>query len=314
MAETRTYRVGIVGARGYAGAELIGLIGQHPNFSLAYAASRSQVGQPVPGAEGYAFVSADPDHVTMLDADAVVLAVPDGTTDEYTKLLGDRVVVDLSSDHRFDDAWVYGLSEYNATRLTGATRISNPGCYATALQLAARPLLSVIEGPIHAFGVSGCSGAGTTPSDRNNPELLADGVTPYKLVGHTHEREATHHLNHPVRFTPCVAPFFRGISLTLHAHAQRPTDLQSLNDLFEQAYGGSALISVLGERVPRVQEIDRDPGAQIGGITVGADGRSIAVVCVIDNLLKGASSQAIQNVNLALGLGINTGLLGEVLS
>ncbi len=314
MADTQSYSVGIVGARGYAGAELIGLINRHPFLSLAYAASRSRAGQPVPGAEGRALVSADPEHVASLDADAVVLAVPDGTTSAYTSLLGDRVVVDLSSDHRFDDAWVYGLSEFNAARLARATRISNPGCYATALQLASRPLLPLIEGPIHAFGVSGYSGAGTTPSDRNNPQLLADGVTPYKPVGHTHEREAAHHLRHPVRFTPCVAPYFRGISLTIQARAKQPTALQTLHALYERAYEGSPMIAVLGERVPRVQDIAHDPGARIGGITLGADGRSIAAVCVIDNLLKGASSQALQNLNLALGLDINTGLLGEVLS
>lgn len=307
MANQR-FTVGVVGARGYAGAELISLIGSHPNLSLAYAASRSLVGQAVPGGVGAVYRDSALDGIDALPADAVVLAVPDGAARDYAERLTDRIVVDLSSDHRFDEAWVYGLSEINRERIVESKRISNPGCYATALQLAAYPLLSIVEGPIHAFGVSGYSGAGTTPSERNDPDLLAGGVTPYKLVGHTHEREATHQLGHPVRFTPHVAPFFRGITLTLQATSARPVTEDDLMGLYQRAYGAGGMVELHGPRVPRVQEIAEQNGARIGGITVGADGRSIAAVCVIDNLLKGASAQAIQNLNLSLGLAMNTGL------
>jgi len=305
------FTIGVIGARGYAGAELIRLIESHPNLSLAYAASRSLVGQSVPGTVSAVYQDSALDGIGAIPADAVVLAVPDGAAREYAERLTDRIVVDLSSDHRFDDAWVYGLSEINRERIAGSKRISNPGCYATALQLAAHPLLSIVEGPIHAFGVSGYSGAGTTPSERNDPDLLAGGVTPYKLVGHTHEREATHQLGHPVRFTPHVAPFFRGITLTLQATSARPVTEDDLLGLYQRAYGGEGMVELLGSRVPRVQEIAEQNGARIGGVTVGADGRSIAAVCVIDNLLKGASAQAIQNLNLSLGLPMNTGLNTE---
>jgi len=305
------FTIGVIGARGYAGAELIRLIESHPNLSLAYAASRSLVGQSVPGTVSAVYQDSALDGIGAIPADAVVLAVPDGAAREYAERLTDRIVVDLSSDHRFDDAWVYGLSEINRERIPGSKRISNPGCYATALQLAAHPLLSIVEGPIHAFGVSGYSGAGTTPSERNDPDLLAGGVTPYKLVGHTHEREATHQLGHPVRFTPHVAPFFRGITLTLQATSARPVTEDDLLGLYQRAYGGEGMVELLGSRVPRVQEIAEQNGARIGGVTVGADGRSIAAVCVIDNLLKGASAQAIQNLNLSLGLPMNTGLNTE---
>lgn len=311
MAES-IHTIGIVGARGYAGAELVAFIQQHPNLKLAFAASRSQTGQPVPNTESLTFTDAGPSAVVMQHCDALILATPDGASHEYTELIpNDRIIIDLSSDHRFDDSWAYGLSELNSDAIKNSTRISNPGCYATSLQLAATPLLPIIDNPIHAFGVSGYSGAGTTPSDRNNPDLLADGITPYKLVNHTHEREATRHLNHPVRFTPHVAPYFRGITLTLHAHANRDTTINDLQSLYHNAYHDADLIEVIDEHIPRVQDIANTNGAQIGGISLGPDARSISVVCVIDNLLKGASAQAIQNLNLALGLPMNTSLLKE---
>lgn len=307
--------VGIVGARGYVGAEFIALIARHPRLRLAYAASRSQAGQPVPvgaGSGGDAsdlrFVDAGPDEIGRLNADAVVLAVPDGATAEYVDALGDAVILDLSADHRFDDAWAYGLSEHHAAAIAASKRIANPGCYATAVQLALRPLLDLIEGTPHAFGVSGYSGAGTTPSPRNDPEQLAGGVTPYKLVNHTHEREVSRHLGTPVRFSPHVAPYFRGITVTVQARLREPSTPDALTRRFVDAYGQSTLIRVLGERTPRVQDIGNDPGAEIGGITLGPDNRDLAVVCTLDNLLKGAASQAIQNLNLAFGLPSEFGL------
>lgn len=254
------------------------------------------------------FVDAGPEEIASLGADAVVLAVPDGATGAYTDRLGGTVILDLSADHRFDDTWIYGLSEHNSERLRGAVRISNPGCYATAVQLAVRPLLDLIEGTPHAFGVSGYSGAGTTPSPRNDPVMLADGVTPYKLVNHTHEREVSRHLGIPVRFSPHVAPFFRGITVTVQARLATPGSIEGLVRRFAEHYGDSRLIRVLGERTPRVQDIAHDPGAEIGGMTLGPDGRDLALVCTIDNLLKGAASQAVQNLNLAFGLEPETGL------
>jgi N-acetyl-gamma-glutamyl-phosphate reductase len=316
LASDQIYSIGIVGARGYVGAELISLIARHPRLRLAYAASRSQAGQPVPvgagsggGASGeLRFVDAGPDEIRRLGADAVVLAVPDGATAEYVDALGDAVILDLSADHRFDDAWAYGLSEHHAAAISASNRIANPGCYATAVQLALRPLLDLVEGTSHAFGVSGYSGAGTTPSPRNDPEQLANGVTPYKLVNHTHEREVSRHLGTPVRFSPHVAPYFRGITVTVQARLSEPTTAEALTRRFVDAYGQSHLVRVLGERTPRVQDIAGDPGAEIGGITLGPDRRDLAVVCTVDNLLKGAASQAIQNLNLAFGLPSELGL------
>ncbi len=316
--------VGVVGARGYVGSELIKLINQHPCLWLSFAAARSQIGMPVPSMEdvGMAYVDAEPSAVASHDVDAVVLAVPDGATGGYVDALSDspggsfskKVILDLSSDHRFDDQWVYGLSERNVIALRGATRISNPGCYATAVQLALGPVIDLIDSVPHAFGVSGYSGAGTTPSPRNDPKVLDGGITPYKLVGHTHEREITRHLGQSIRFSPHVAPFFRGITVTVQAQVKEPTNVDSIIEFFKASYKDSNLIRVIGEEIPCVQSISCDPGAEIGGITVDDKGRDIAMVCTIDNLLKGAASQAIQNLNLAFGYENELGLIEQEVS
>lgn len=305
--------VGVVGARGYVGAELLALLARHPRLRMAFAASRAHAGRAVPattgaGDAGLRYVGAEPAGIAALDADAFVLALPDGAAAEYVAAIDGRVVVDLSADHRFDDAWTYGLPEHHATALRGATRISNPGCYATAIQLALRPLVDDLDGTPHAFGVSGHSGAGATPSPRNDPALLADGVVPYRLVGHVHEREVSRHLGLPVRFSPHVAPFFRGITVTVQARLRTAATVESIVRRYVDAYGEAPLLRVLGERVPRVQDIVGDDGAEIGGITLGADGRDVAVVCTIDNLLKGAAAQAVQNLNLAFDLDADLGL------
>ncbi|MEM9372961.1 MAG: N-acetyl-gamma-glutamyl-phosphate reductase [Planctomycetota bacterium] len=298
--EIRT--VGIVGARGYVGAELIGLVASHPRLRLAFAASRSLAGRAVeiPGAEGLVYSEAAVEAVAGLDADAVVLATPDGAAGAYADALGGRIVLDLSSDHRFDDTWAYGLSEHNGKALREAERISNPGCYATAVQLALSPLLGMIEGTPHAFGVSGYSGAGTTPSARNDLALLEGGVSPYKLVGHTHEREVSRHLGRTVRFSPGVGPFFRGITAVVQARARTPIDEEDVLQTLLDAYASCSLIEVV-ERTPRVQDVVGLPAARVGGVVVSEDRRDFGLVCVIDNLLKGAASQAVQNLNLAFG-------------
>lgn len=318
--DTAPIRVGIVGARGYAGSEFAALIAAHPVFRLSFAASRSQAGETleIPGVDTdddpIVMIDADPGTVAAQDADAVVLAVPDGATDPYVERLGETVVLDLSADHRFDDGWAYGLSERDHARVAGSKRISNPGCYATAVQLAAYPILSLIEGPIHAFGVSGYSGAGTTPSERNDPERLGGGVTPYKVAGHTHEREIARHLGRGARFSPCVAPYFRGIVATVQATLREGVGASDVIAALESAYAQSVLVRVAGTAIPRVQDIVCDPGAVVGGVTVGASGRDLALVCTIDNLLKGAASQAVQNLNAAFGLPSELGLAQGVMA
>jgi len=302
--------VGIVGARGHTGAELIRLIARHPTLELAYVSSRELDGQRVdayvPEYTGELPYSA-PAHEDLptLAADVVILALPNGKAgvcvEAFDKAGADPLIVDLSADFRFDERWYYGLPELTRARWQGQRRISNPGCYATAIQLAVAPLKDLLAAPPVCFGVSGYSGAGTAPSDKNDPEKLRDNLIPYALTGHMHEREASAHLNLPVEFMPHVAPHFRGLTVTCNLYLARALKREEVVARFHHAYAEEPLVRVVDE-APWVSRIAGRHHAQIGGFAMAADGRRVVMVAALDNLLKGAATQAMQNINRALGL------------
>ena len=302
-------RIGLVGARGYTGAELIRLFAAHPRFELVFVTSRELDGQRV-GDHNDGFTGelrySNPAHEELptLGVDAVVLALPNGKAGAIVQAYDDAgvdpVIIDLSADYRFDPSWYYGLPELTRTRYAGQRRISNPGCYATAMQLAIAPMLNVLEGPVQCFGVSGYSGAGTSPGDRNNVELLRDNLMPYALAGHVHEREVPHQLGHPVEVMPHVAPHFRGLTITANLHLSIAFEHEEVLGRYRGRYAGEPLVRVLNE-APWVSRIAGKHHVELGGFTLSGDGRRLVVVATEDNLLKGAATQALQNLNLAFG-------------
>ena len=307
-----TERVALIGGRGYTGAAFLPLLSRHPGLELALASSSSQAGTSLreidpdwPDAEAR-LVALSPDDVAGVDARVWVLALPNGASAPWVAAIGaahpDALIVDFGADYRFEPDWVYGLSEWNRAALAGARRIANPGCYATGAQFALLPIRDFLTRAPVVFGVSGYSGAGKTPSPRNDPARLADNLIPYGLVGHVHEHEISVHLGRPVRFHPHVASFFRGISLTVSVNLSDELDSEALLDLFRTAYREAPLVEVAAE-IPEIRDIRGRPGLKIGGFSV--DQRQpfrATFVVVLDNLLKGAASQALQNINLALGL------------
>ncbi|MBN8727335.1 MAG: N-acetyl-gamma-glutamyl-phosphate reductase [Xanthomonadales bacterium] len=306
---TSTKTIGIIGARGHAGAELIRLVASHPRLELAFVSSRERAGEDVCGhvpeyTGELRYANLAPEAVAGQGADAVVLALPNGASADFLAAIdaqgSDPVIVDLSADHRFDAGWYYGLPELTRKTYAGQRRISNPGCYATAMQLVIAPLKDQLAAPPVCFGVSGHSGAGTTPSDRNDPEKLRDNLMPYALAGHVHEREATAHLGLPVEFMPHVAAHFRGIMLTTNLWLQAPMKLPEIKARYRGFFAGEPLVHIVDE-APWVSRIAGRHHVEIGGFTLAAGGRRLVVVATIDNLLKGAATQAMQNLNLALG-------------
>jgi len=304
------FTVGIVGARGHTGTELIKLIAAHPQLRLVFVSSRELDGQPVREHNAaYAgelrFENLDADAVAAKGADAVILALPNGKAQAYADAVAaarpETVLVDLSADYRFEPSWYYGLPELTRGAYAGQKHISNPGCYATAMQLAIAPLLDQLAGPPQCFGVSGYSGAGTTPSDKNNPALLAGNLMPYSLTDHMHEREVSAHLGVPVEFMPHVAPHFRGITMTVNLWLQQPMTREAIKARYQARYAGEPLIEVVDD-APWVSRIAGRHGVQIGGFTLAPGGKRVVVVSTLDNLLKGAATQAMQNLNLALGV------------
>jgi len=301
--------IGIVGARGHTGAELIRLVARHPSLELAFVSSREldgrRVADHVPDYSGdLRYANLDAAASAQANAEAVVLALPNGNAKAYADALSAAnpaaVIIDLSADYRFDDTWYYGLPELTRTRYAGERHISNPGCYATAMQLAIAPLKEGLAAPPACFGVSGYSGAGTTPSDKNDPDKLRDNLMPYSLTDHMHEREVTKHLGIPVEFMPHVAPHFRGITMTVNLWLQRATTPESIKARYLEFYDGEPLIRILDD-APWVSRIAGKHHAEIGGFALAPGGKRVVVVATLDNLLKGAATQAMQNLNLALG-------------
>ncbi|MEZ6243257.1 MAG: N-acetyl-gamma-glutamyl-phosphate reductase [Phycisphaerales bacterium] len=307
---SEAYTIGIIGGRGHVGAELVGLLAGHPGLELTLLASRSGAGRSAreliaSAPEGLMLENISPESLAGRAPDVTVLALGNGENTPYAEAAAGRskVVLDLSADHRFVDGWTYGLPEVNASAIREASRIANPGCYATAMMLALSPLVELLDGPPVCFGVSGYSGAGATPSPRNDPRNLADNILPYSLVGHTHEKEVGRHLGRAVRFCPSVASFFRGIMMTVRARVKARTSVDELEHRLHAFYEKAPLVTVMAGGVPRVPDVAGTNGAAIGGVAVSPeDPREVALVCAIDNLRKGAASQALQNINLALGL------------
>lgn len=305
---TESYRVGVIGARGHTGAALTRILADHPHTEIVLAGSRELAGQAVPSIDDLVFESLAPEDVAARHLDAIFMALPNGVGGPWTSALpSDTVIVDISADHRFDE-WVYGLPELNREKIAGARRIANPGCYATVMQLTIAPFLDDLAGTPTIFGVSGYSGAGTTPSPRNDPENLRDNLIPYSLSGHVHEREATHHLGHSVKFMPHVHPAFRGLLVTAHIPLATPLSADEASQRLSAAYAEEPLVEVR-EEMPTLRDGTELTGVLIGGTTADEVGSGIALVAVEDNLLKGAAVQAVQNLNLALGLPEFSGLI-----
>jgi len=290
-------KVGIIGARGHVGQRLVELVERHDHLELALSISQRD--------------GRSPEDVAHEKLDAYFLALPNGATPAYVEAIArvkpDAILVDLSADHRFDDTWVYGQPERLRERIRGARRIANPGCYATAMQLALAPIVPLLEGPATVFGVSGYSGAGTTPSPKNDPEVLRDNLLPYSLVEHVHEREVARQLGCRIFFSPHVAPFFQGITVTVSVGFAEKQTRAALDERYRATYESEPFVRLSAEP-PLVRDIAGKHHVCVGGLSLSADRKHAVVVATIDNLLGGAATQALRNLNLALGIPELTGI------
>ncbi|KAF2859152.1 bifunctional acetylglutamate kinase/N-acetyl-gamma-glutamyl-phosphate reductase [Piedraia hortae CBS 480.64] len=307
-------RVALIGARGYTGQALIDLLAAHPYMDLCHVSSRELKGKHLSsyGKKKIMYESLTPDDVhgmaSAKEVDCWVMALPNGVCHPYVDAIDESghdeaVVVDLSADYRFNDKWTYGLPELTPrSKIASSKRISNPGCYATAAQLGIAPLLKFLSPTAHptVFGVSGYSGAGTKPSPKNDVELLRDNLIPYSLTDHIHEREISHHLGTPVAFIPHVADWFSGIHHTISIPLSQKMTSRDIRQLYQDRYHGEDLVKVTGES-PLVKDIKDRNGVEIGGFAVHSGGNRVVVNVTIDNLRKGAATQCLQNMNLALG-------------
>jgi N-acetyl-gamma-glutamyl-phosphate reductase len=318
--------VAIVGARGYLGRECLRILLNHPKVQSLTPVSSSEAGKPygdlVPGFRGrpLAFVAGNDAKVSS--ADVLFLATD---AEEAKKAVAaarpDQLVIDLSRAHRHDafqqgSAWVYGQPELLPVP-KGAKRIANPGCYPTATMLAAAPALKAglaADGVLISDGKSGVSGAGATPrGDLHFPEAN-EAVRAYKVLGHDHLAEirlaaaaveATRVAPRPVRFTPHLVPANRGLLATVYLPAKAGITSQQAKAAYEAAYAGSQLVHVVAE--PDTSNVRGSNRAEVA-IDLDAEAGLLVARCAIDNLVKGGSGNAVQNMNMALGFEPTLGL------
>ena len=233
-------KIGLLGGRGYVGQEIISLLSNHDYLNITSIFSSSKVGEPVSPDVNSTLLYQDLslNNITLGDEDAYILALPNNQAKKYVDLIEHHnpkaIIVDLSVDHRFDDTWEYRVPELS--KQVQSNRISNPGCYASAMQFMLAPLIDILKGSVNLFGVSGYSGAGASPNERNNLEALKDSILPYSLVSHLHEREVKAHSYKDLVFTPHVGNFFRGILITGNFMLTKTVIRENILNLFIDYY------------------------------------------------------------------------------
>ncbi|WP_306590968.1 N-acetyl-gamma-glutamyl-phosphate reductase [Geothrix sp. 21YS21S-4] len=316
----------ILGASGYGGGELLRWLSMHPAVASLRGTARSHAGKPFhaqhPHLRGLVegTFEATPDWEALAASERPVLfsALPHG---EFGKLwpeleaawpagLAERLtIIDLSADFRLDPAWIYGLVDWKPERMKGATRIANPGCFATALHLALLPLAEWRPAFIAVTAATGSSGSGAAPSDTTHHPTRAADFRAYKVLGHQHEAEVLRTLasegwEAPLSFVPQSAPMVRGIFATAQFPLPAGIDAAALRARYEAAYADRFFVRIV-DGSPRVAATT---GSAFADIAVAARGGHGAVMVALDNLGKGMAAQAVQNLNLALGLPEWTGL------
>ncbi len=339
MGTGKRYRAAIMGGSGYGGAEMIRRLLLHPDVELVRVASVDHVGEPIsaahPSLEGVtalAFQDLAPAEAAR-GVDVVLLGLPHKVSAEKMPELAatEAKVVDMSGDFRLQDpaayeryygtrhphpelikGFVYGLPEVNRERIRGARFVASPGCFATTIELGLLPLAraGLLEGVVHVQGITGSSGSGVAPSAGTHHPVRAGNLRAYKPLEHQHIPEILQTLAQvgardlALRFVPVSAPLSRGILATSFVELPESWSEERLRRLYEDAYAGEPFVRVPRRRLPEVAAVSGSNHAEVGVALGPAEkGRRTAVLfSATDNLVKGGAGQAIQNMNLMLGL------------
>ena len=328
----QTVKVAIAGASGFAGQELLRWLAGHPHARITAAMSSSPDGpaRTLPALARIWDGVIEPFSAETLaaQADVVFLALPEEAAAAIAPALVERGVrvIDLSGAFRLRDAaarekWypatklgslrpVYGLTERHYDAIAGAQLITNPGCYPTAALLALEPLAEagLLAGEVVIDAKSGISGAGKKPSDRTHFSENHGSVAAYGVFGHRHQPEIEQELGAAVTFVPHLVPLDRGILETMYARVQPGTTSRDVADVLESAYRNAPFVRLTGETLPEIKHAAYTNFCDIGWRVDASSGR-LLLVAVLDNLVKGAAGQAIQNLNVMLGYDERAGLL-----
>lgn len=312
----KPFTAGVLGATGYTGQEVLRVLRGHPEVAVAFATSESRAGD-ASALPGLSLVSGE--DAPLGDVDVVFLCLPHGEAAAWAPrvLEAGARVVDLTADHRpgsgREDGWVYGLADAAAAQVAGARQVANPGCYPTGVQLALLPLVAagmVQPGaPVVANAASGVTGAGRTPKTEL---LFAEVASDFRAYAtgnvHRHLLEMRSTLPQtPLVFQPHLLPVARGILETLYVPTEQGVDAAAVRDAWRTAYAGAATLTVT-ERAPSLAEVAQTDRLVMAAFDNAQVDGLVTLLISFDNLGKGAAGQAVQNMNLMLGLAPETGL------
>lgn len=340
MAPGKRLRAAVIGGSGYGGAELIRRLLLHPDVELVRVASVDFVGEPLasadPALEGQTELVFEgiPPAEAARGVDVVLLGLPHtvaaGAVDAILRESPTRVV-DMSGDFRLEDRasyerwyehvhpcperlrdFVYGLPELNREEIRKARLVASPGCFATTVELSLLPLAraGLLEGVVHVLGITGSSGSGALPSAGTHHPVRAGNLRTYKPLEHQHVPEIEQTLRAAgardlaLRFVPVSAPLGRGILATAFVELPEEWTQERLDRLYREAYAGEPFVRVPRKRLPEVAAVSGSNHAEVGVAAGPPRGgrRTATLFGATDNLVKGGAGQAIQNMNLMLGL------------
>jgi len=312
-------KIGIVGGAGYTAGELIRILLQHPRADLKFIHSNSNTGNPIYKVHGDLIGETDLHFSNEIqeDIDVLFLCMGNGKSKEFlgqTPLPDSIKIIDLSRDYRLKkdaEYFIYGLPELNKPEIQKANKIANPGCFATAMQLALLPLAkaNLLKGEVHLNGITGSTGAGQKPTATGHFSWRNNNVSLYKTLRHQHMDEVRQSVNqlqpnyqNTLNFIPMRGNFTRGILVS--AYTQTDESETQLLDLYQNFYQNAAFTHISSSNPNLKQVVNTNKCV----LFVEKIEDKIVVVSLIDNLLKGASGQAVQNMNLMFGLEEKMGL------
>jgi LysW-gamma-L-alpha-aminoadipyl-6-phosphate/LysW-L-glutamyl-5-phosphate reductase len=338
---SKRFKAAVIGGSGYGGGELIRRLLLHPNIELCRVASVDYVNEPIgnvhlslEGQSDLRFEGITPEAAAE-GMDVVLLGLPHkvSATKMPALLATDARVIDLSGDFRLRDAavykryyggdhpcpahltdgtFVYGLPELHRERIRQARYVASPGCFATTIELALLPLAraGLLHGTVEVVGITGSSGSGIAPSAGTHHPVRAVNLRTYKPLEHQHVPEVVQTLTDAgasdlsLRFVPVSAPLSRGIFVSCFAHLDASIDAEHIRALYTKAFAREPFVRVPSTRMPEVVAVAGTNFAEVG-VQVGdptGDTRVVACFAATDNLIKGGAGQAIQSMNLMLGL------------
>ncbi len=314
-------KAGIIGASGYTGYELVKLLKKHPELELKVLNSKSYDGKKVkdlyPDFDGEeTFTNYSIEEINKMKLDCIFLAVPHTTAFEIIPKIKCKKIIDLSADYRFkkiqkyeevyktkhldekgNKKAVYGLPEIQKEKIKKAKIIANPGCYATVCLLSTLPIQKLAKYIVFDCK-SGYSGAGKeSVYAKDNDNSIKENIVAYKLTAHRHKYEMEQFIKTKLSFTPHVIDAFQGMMCTAHILLKKNTKKEEIIKLFEDFYKEQPFVKIIKNKIPEIKDIQKTNFCHIGGFEID-ENNQLVIIAVIDNLIKGASGQAVQNMNI----------------